>query len=200
MRKCPPVARESSKLFINKYLSDDNRLLFSHKILYRYDRCVWQYHHIGLCSFPMKYEMCLMIHIISQRISFKTCCCITVRVQIQILSHLMYIECLLKPQNLHSLTTFCNSRTELFSQLNKLVDKNINIRYKKLNDYFLSNGKLIWLSVLVSSFNSSPPTVAYMRQWTGTTLVQVMAWHRKGDKPLPEPTLIYCQLDHWEQI
>ena len=43
--------------------------------------------------------------------------------------------------------------------------------------------------------NSSPPIAAYMRQWTGTALIQVMAWRRAGDKPLPEPMLIYCQLD-----
>ena len=28
-------------------------------------------------------------------------------------------------------------------------------------------------------------------QWTGSTLVQVMAWHRTGAKPLPEPMLTY---------
>ena len=48
-------------------------------------------------------------------------------------------------------------------------------------------------------FNSSPPGVAYMRQWTLSTLVQVMARHLFGAKPLPEPMLPYCQLDPWEQ-
>ena len=37
------------------------------------------------------------------------------------------------------------------------------------------------------SFNSSPPTAACLRQWTGSGLVQVMACRRTGDKPLPEP-------------
>ena len=36
-----------------------------------------------------------------------------------------------------------------------------------------------------------PPSAAYMRRWTGSALVQVMAWRRTGDKPLPEPMLIY---------
>ena len=48
--------------------------------------------------------------------------------------------------------------------------------------------------------NSSPPICAYMHQWTGPALVQVMACHLFGDKPLPEPMLSYCQLDSWEQI
>ena len=43
--------------------------------------------------------------------------------------------------------------------------------------------------------NSSPPSTTYMRQWTGSALVQVMACRLFGAKPLPEPMLIYCQLD-----
>ena len=37
-------------------------------------------------------------------------------------------------------------------------------------------------------------------QWTGLALVQVMACHLFGTKPLPEPMLAYCQLDSWKQI
>ena len=48
--------------------------------------------------------------------------------------------------------------------------------------------------------NSSPPSAAYMRKWTGSLLVQVMAWRQIGAKPLPEPVLAYCQLDSKEQI
>ena len=48
--------------------------------------------------------------------------------------------------------------------------------------------------------NSSPPSAAYIRQWTGSALVQVMACRLFGAKPLPEPMLVYCQLDSWEQI
>ena len=46
----------------------------------------------------------------------------------------------------------------------------------------------------------SPPSAPYIRQWTGPALVQVMACRLFGDKLLPEPTLVYCQLDSWEQI
>ena len=51
-------------------------------------------------------------------------------------------------------------------------------------------------------FNTSPPSAAYMRQWTGPApaLVQVMACRLFGAKPLPEPMLAFCQLDSWEQI
>ena len=47
--------------------------------------------------------------------------------------------------------------------------------------------------------NSSPPSAAYMRQWTGSALVRVIACRLFGAKPLPEPMLTYCQLDPWEQ-
>ena len=43
--------------------------------------------------------------------------------------------------------------------------------------------------------NSSPPGAAYMIQWTGQTLVQVMACRLFGVKPLPEPMMTYWQLD-----
>ena len=39
-----------------------------------------------------------------------------------------------------------------------------------------------------------------MRQWTGSLSVQVIAWRLFGAKPLPEPMLIYCQSDYWEQV
>ena len=51
-----------------------------------------------------------------------------------------------------------------------------------------------------SPINSSPPSPTYMRQWTGSSLLQVMACRLFGAKPLPEPMLIYCQLDSWEHI
>ena len=43
--------------------------------------------------------------------------------------------------------------------------------------------------------NSSPPSDAYMRQWIGAALVQIMARRLFGAKPLSEPMLGYCQLD-----
>ena len=41
--------------------------------------------------------------------------------------------------------------------------------------------------------NSSPPSVAYMCQWTGSALVQVMACRLFSAKPSPEPILAYYQ-------
>ena len=48
--------------------------------------------------------------------------------------------------------------------------------------------------------NSSPPSAAYMRWSTGSSLVQAMACRLFCAKPLPEPMLLYCQLDSWEQV
>ena len=45
-----------------------------------------------------------------------------------------------------------------------------------------------------------PPSAAYMRQWIGSVLVQIMACRLFGAKPLPEPMLAYCSLGSWEQI
>ena len=53
---------------------------------------------------------------------------------------------------------------------------------------------------LATFLNSSPPSAAYIRQWIGSALVQVMACRLFGAKPLPEPMLTCCQLDSWEQI
>ena len=39
-----------------------------------------------------------------------------------------------------------------------------------------------------------------MRRWTWSSLVQVMACPLFSAKPLPEPMLVYCQLDSWEQV
>ena len=50
--------------------------------------------------------------------------------------------------------------------------------------------------------NSSTPmySAAYMRRWSGSTLVQVMACRLYGAKPLPEPMLTYSRLDTYKQI
>ena len=51
------------------------------------------------------------------------------------------------------------------------------------------------------AINSSPPSalVPYMRQWTLSALVQIMACCLIGAEPLPEPMLTYCWLDPKEQ-
>ena len=45
------------------------------------------------------------------------------------------------------------------------------------------------------TFNSSPPSAADMRPWTGSALFQIMACRLFGAKPLCEPVLGYCQWD-----
>ena len=64
----------------------------------------------------------------------------------------------------------------------------------------LSHLLITWFAVLplgwfVQRINSSPPSAGYMRQWTGSALVQIMACHLFGAMPLFEPMLDYCQLD-----
>ena len=58
----------------------------------------------------------------------------------------------------------------------------------------------IALSQEAEPHNSSPPSAAYMCRWTGSSLVRVMAWRLFGAMPLPEPMVVYCQLDSWEHI
>ena len=41
---------------------------------------------------------------------------------------------------------------------------------------------------------------AYMCQETGSSLAQVMVYHLFDAKPLPEPVLVYCQLESWQQV
>ena len=48
------------------------------------------------------------------------------------------------------------------------------------------------------SFNALRPDDAYMRHWTRSSLVHVMACRLVGAKPLPETMMAYCQLDHRE--
>ena len=45
---------------------------------------------------------------------------------------------------------------------------------------------------LLRTFNTLRPSDAYMRRWTGSSLVQIMACRLFGTKPLSEPMLEYC--------
>ena len=45
------------------------------------------------------------------------------------------------------------------------------------------------------SISSSLPNAAYVHQWIGSALIQAMACHLFGAKPLPEPMLPCCQFD-----
>ena len=64
--------------------------------------------------------------------------------------------------------------------------------------YFVVSWK--WLHTIVNKVNSSPPSAAYMRRWTLSALVQIMAYRLVGAKPLSEPMLPYCQSDPEEHI
>ena len=48
--------------------------------------------------------------------------------------------------------------------------------------------------------NFSPPSAAYMRQWIGSALVQIVAFRLFDAKPFSKLVLECCQLDHQEQI
>ena len=50
------------------------------------------------------------------------------------------------------------------------------------------------------SLNSSPPIAAYMYQWTGSSLVEIMACRLYGAKPLSEPMQQNCRVDPSKQI
>ena len=52
---------------------------------------------------------------------------------------------------------------------------------------------------LAPIFNSLRPTDAYLRHQPMSSLVQIMACHLFGTKPLSQPILYYCQLDPKEQ-
>ena len=73
------------------------------------------------------------------------------------------------------------------------------LRFKTLAWY---NSAPLGVSFIHSyQLNSSPPCDAYMRQWIGAALVQVIVCRLLSPaKSLPETILAYCQLDSWNQI
>ena len=48
--------------------------------------------------------------------------------------------------------------------------------------------------------NSSTPSAANIRQWTGSTLIYVRDCRLFGADPLPEAERSHCQLNSWEHI
>ena len=52
----------------------------------------------------------------------------------------------------------------------------------------------LWL-LQCQCINSSPPSAASLSQWIWSALVQTMAYHLFGARPLIKPILGYCQLD-----
>ena len=68
-------------------------------------------------------------------------------------------------------------------------------QFVTVNNHFI----LPWASLLTIYFHSSgcssPPSAAYMHQWIGSALVQIMAYHIFAAKPLSKPVLDYYKLD-----
>ena len=54
-----------------------------------------------------------------------------------------------------------------------------------------NHSSFLCLQCVAYFFYSSPSSAAYMRQWTGSVLVQIMAWCLIGAKPLSKPMLVY---------
>ena len=78
------------------------------------------------------------------------------------------------------------------------VIKKFQVLLKNSHCEGLSSNKYENLTLVV--LHSSPPSAAYMRQSSGSALVQVMACRLLGAKPLLEPVLACYQLDSWKQI
>ena len=63
----------------------------------------------------------------------------------------------------------------------------------------LVNGNwLTWSSRLRPTFNSSSPSAAYMLQWMGSALAQIMAWYLFGAKPSSE-AICWDTAERWAQ-
>ena len=61
------------------------------------------------------------------------------------------------------------------------------------------NKDTLLLVTLTRLVNRSPTSAAFMPQWNGSALVQIMACRLFGAKPLSKPTQGYSQLDPCEQ-
>ena len=90
-----------------------------------------------------------------------------------------------------------------FETLSRPLWRHSNVWYWRIDLLSINNGyswKEVICVLIICTINSSPPSAAYMSQWTGSSLVQVMACRLFDAKPLPEPMLPYCQLVSWEHI
>ena len=76
--------------------------------------------------------------------------------------------------------------------------KNIYLGVNIVNLWWIADELL--RAITAGSFNSSPPSAAYMRQWIGSALIKIMACHLFGAKPLSKPMLGYCQLESWNKF
>ena len=92
-----------------------------------------------------------------------------------------------------------NCKTLMERGSSKFISRNKTFLLKKcVLKCCLQNTTILFRSMCVR-FNSSPPSVAYIRQWIGWALVQIMACRLFGAKPLSKPMLCQCQLDPKEQ-
>ena len=78
-----------------------------------------------------------------------------------------------------------------------IIRANVWYRSGLQNSRKISPSQVFFVTILEKNdcINSSPPSAAYMCQWIGSALVQIMACRLIGDKPLSKPMLGYCQLD-----
>ena len=89
----------------------------------------------------------------------------------------------------------------------QVVGTNTSVKFKSNTLIFIQENAFENVVFKISApalrhqcINPSPPSVAYMGQWTGSAVVQIMACRLEGCKPLFEPMLTYCQLDFNEYI
>ena len=95
------------------------------------------------------------------------------------------------------LSTLCHKVTFLpeDEQLRHWGCVNIKVSFEVVKPFFLYNVNS-YTDDAKSLYQNSPlPDVAYMRQWIGLALVQIVACRLFGVKPLSKPIPGYCQLD-----
>ena len=93
------------------------------------------------------------------------------------------------------------SVTNIIMKLKNLDCRNTSISNLLVSCFFSITSTCftkIW-GIIWGIINSLRPSAAYMHQQSMPSLVQIMACHLDGAKPLSEPMLEYCQLDSWEQ-
>ena len=73
--------------------------------------------------------------------------------------------------------------------INRGLSIGIFVRHSKMKIETLQQ---LYFNTLI---NSSPPSVAYKRQWIGSALVQIMACRLFGANPLSKSMLGYCRLN-----
>ena len=77
----------------------------------------------------------------------------------------------------------------------KSVAKTTDINHFILQERILVWARMIYHGTRLTDWDLSV-YIIYVCRWIGSSLVKVMAWRLFGPKPLPKPTLTYCQLDH----